>query len=191
MAVDTTGWERAVLQHVEGQAALHLLAKVAAVDPRQPRAAWQTPAMREQLQAQRHRLFAFARRMRHARLPQVQVAIVYEVLAWMLLISDTPFSARHRREFVTVIQRDPTFVSEAALGRIPRSSPSRLRAESLHLLLAEIRNQDESRYVSMRPKGLRAWWVRRRNSAEDDELAAFVDTELPTHLIVRRAPPAS
>ncbi|MFO1415462.1 MAG: hypothetical protein U1F10_16475 [Burkholderiales bacterium] len=191
MAADTSAWERAVLQHVEGQAALHLLAKVAAIDPRQPREAWHSPAVRQQLADRRHLLFAFARRMRHAHLPQVQVAIVYEVLAWMLLASDTPFSARHRREFVTVIQRDPTFVSESALSRIPRSSPSRFRAESLHLLLAEIRNQDTSRYVSLRPKGIRAWWKRRREGEQDDELAAFVDTELPTNLIVRRPPPGS
>jgi len=182
VVTETLWWEAAVLRNVPGRAALYGLCRIAGIDPGLTREAWASPETKARVHAQRRLLFAHVRRMRHRRQDDRTNAVVYEVLAWMLLVTECPFSAHHRQELIAAIAHDPACRLISRLRRMPASDVSRVRAEALLLLLTDLRNYDTSAYVSDHPRGLRGWWQRWFGAGKDKSLQPFLRTELPAKI---------
>ncbi len=175
---DMSVWERPLLHSENGIDALFALSRLAGVNAYQPRNDWRSVTSRMRVRKSRRLLFAYLRREMKVHPGESFTYQVPIVIAWMLLITESPLGPQHQRELVDCIKRDPGYRNRYALGLLPDGSRRRERVQSIERLLDALGRVDTGNYVDDRSSG---WWSRVRGrlvTRAPRQLQPFMKTEI-------------
>ena len=175
---DMSVWERPLLHSENGVDALYALGRLAGVNAYQSRNDWRSVTSRMRVRKSRRLLFAYLRREMKVHPGESFTYQVPIVIAWMLLITESPLGPQHQRELIDYIERDPSYRNRYALGLLPEGSRRRERVHSIEHLLDALRRVDTGNYVDDRSSG---WWSRirgRLTARAPRQLQPFMKTEI-------------